>query len=143
MEDFPNKLTEIVKNCISKNSTLHKQNRPWFDEECIKAIYQWWAALRKFKVAPTTSNVISSKHHGAKVCRIIKKALRNSWQNYVSKFNPSTKSKTMCNMICKISSKQQSTLQKHLSTNYSKITAKKDIVYLLAKTFSKKLIQLK
>ena len=40
-------------------------------------------------------------------------------------------------MICKISRKQRSTPLTYLSTNHSKITAKKDIANLLAEIFSK------
>ena len=42
-------------------------------------------------------------------------------------------------MTCKISRQQLSTPLKYLSTNYAKITAKKDITNLLAETFSKNL----
>ena len=87
VEDFTNKLTKIVKKCIPKNLAPYKLNRPWFDEEWRKATYLRWAALHKFKVVLTTSNLISYKQHRAKVHRIIKEAKINSEQNSIPLLN--------------------------------------------------------
>ena len=74
------------------------------------------------------------KFIGQKTCRVIKKT---SWRNYVNKLQPSSKSKKVWDMIRKISGKNTSSPIKHFSKNHVKATNKKDIAYLLAKTFSK------
>ena len=51
VEHFTKTLTEIVKNCIPRNSAPNKRNRPWFGNECRKTII-----LRRY--GPTISNLI-------------------------------------------------------------------------------------
>ena len=133
---FTQKLISIAKQCIPYNTTSHKQNRPWFSQKCREAIRLRRAALRKFNTEPTTPNLISFKHCRANARKIIKEAKRNSWQNYVSKLNTSTKLKTVWDMIRKIAGKKQTTPLKHLSVINKKITTKKAIADILAETFS-------
>ena len=66
-----------------------------------------------------------------------KKPRKKSWQNYMSKLNTSSNTKTVWLMIRKIAGKKQSTPLKYLSMTNHKITGKKAIADLLAETFSK------
>ena len=50
----------------------------------------------------------------ARARRTIKEAKRETWKNFTSKINTSTKTKTVWNMIKKISGKNNSTPLKHL-----------------------------
>ena len=112
--EFSKKLINIAKTCIPHNPTTHKRDRPWFSKECKQAIHLRWAALWKFNIESTTSNLISFKFHRANAHEIIKEAKKKSWQNYVSKLNASFNIKTVLLMIWKIAGKKQSTLSKHL-----------------------------
>ena len=134
--EFSEKLINIAKTCIPHNPTTHKQDRPWFSKKCKQAIRLRRAALRKFNTEPTTSNLISFKFHQAYAHKIIKEAMKKSWQNYVSKVNTSSNIKTVW-LIGKQLVKKQSTPLKPLSLTNHKITGKKAIADLLAETFSK------
>ena len=49
---FTKTLLNIAERHIPKISTLPKHNRPWFSEECQKAVRLHRAALKKFKINP-------------------------------------------------------------------------------------------
>ena len=57
IEYFTEMLTSIAINCIPKNSTPNKRNRPWFNNRCQEAIRQRKAA---FKKNPKRTNNIQS-----------------------------------------------------------------------------------
>ena len=50
---FMNTLLNIAEEHIPKTSTSTKYNRPWFNEECKKAVRLRRATLKKIKINPT------------------------------------------------------------------------------------------
>ena len=104
------------------------------NNQCKIAILLQNAAFCKFKKEPLTSNLNSFKLLRAKARKNIKQAKKTSWQNYVNRFNLSTK--TIWKMIWKISCKNLSTPLKHLIKNNTQVTNIKDIAGTLAETFS-------
>ena len=85
---FTQKLITIAKKkCIPHNPTIQL----------------WHVNLQRFHTEPTTFNLISFKFYWANSHKTIK---RNSWQNYVSQLNTSTKLKTVWNKIKKIALKK-------------------------------------
>ena len=126
----------IANETIPKTSPSNRHNTPWFNHECKIAIRLRNATLCKFKNKPLTGNLNSFKLLKAKARKTIKLAKKISWQNYVNKLNSSTKTNTVWKMICKISSKNQSTPLKHLIKNNTQVTNIKDIANTLAETFS-------
>ena len=133
---FTKTLFDIATKCIPKTSTSTTNKKPWFNDECKKAIRLRKAALRKFNNQPTRGNLNYFKIHRARARRDIKQAKRTSWRNYVNKLNSFTKSKKVWDMIRKISGKNRSNPLKHLSKENTKVTNKQSIANLLAETFS-------
>ena len=131
---FTNTLLNIAERHIPKSSTSPKHNRPWFNEECQKAVRLRRAALKKFKMNPTRENLNNYKNSWAKARKIIKDSKWSTWNNYVTQINNSTKPKKVCQMIWKITGKNSNTPTKHLIHNNVKITDGKDIVNHLAET---------
>ena len=79
-EDFTNKLAEIAKKCIPKNSVQHLWNGLWFDEEFKKVTCLLRAVPHKSKITRTTSHLVLYKHHRVKVRRITKKKKKQTKQ---------------------------------------------------------------
>ena len=136
VEHFTDTLIKIAKECVPKNSSTNKRSRPWFDNECRKAIRLRRAALKRFKKQPTTPNLIEYKLNRAKTHRVIKAAKKECWQKYVSRLNSSSEPKAIWEMIRKIAGKHQATPIKHVSKNNFTITDKRNIADLPAETFS-------
>ena len=87
IEDFTETLIEIAKDCVPRNSTPNKRNRPWFDNECQKAIRLRRAALKKFQKEPTTSNLIEYQLDRAKAHRVIKNIGKYMLANWLHPLN--------------------------------------------------------
>ena len=139
IEKFSETLLEIADDCIPKttNKSNNTKDRPWFDDECKKAIRLRKAALRKFNVIPVHSNLENYKILRAKARRAIREAKRKSWRNYVSKLNYRTPIKKVWNMIRKISGKRAKTKISHLKKENDNIaTTPIDISNTLAQTFA-------
>ena len=111
---FSSLVLEIAEQCIPKTSTNLKHNRPWYDDDCKKAIRERKAALRRFNVFPTTDNHNHFKIFRAKARRTVRQSKKKSWQNYVSKLNSRTSIKKVWEMVKKISGKRSSTALNHL-----------------------------
>ena len=54
---FTNTLLSIANETIPKTSTSSKYNKPWYNEDCKRAIRSRRAALRKFRLQPTAENL--------------------------------------------------------------------------------------
>ena len=94
-------LVSIAKRCIPKNKIKRKQNRPWFNDECKKAIRLRKKALRDFENEPTTENLLKFKQLGANAQKTITDSKHESCKNYVSKLSSATKTKSVWDMIKK------------------------------------------
>ena len=135
---FTNTLLNIAEEHIPT-----KFNRPWFNEECKKAVRLRKATLKKFRINPPQENLNTYKNSRAKAQKIIKDSKRNTWRNYVAKINSNTKPKKVWLMIQKITGQNNNTPTKHLTHNYLKITDEKDIANHLVKTFLQNFIRQK
>ena len=124
IEYFTETLNSIAIDCIPKNATPNKRNRPWFNNKCQEATRRQKAALKKFQKEPTTSNLIEYKLNRVKARKEIIAAKR-CWQNYVNKLNCSTKPMVIWERIRKNTGKQKTIPIKHLSKDNSIITDKK------------------
>ena len=131
-----NTLLNIAEEHIPKSSTSTKYNRPWFNEECKKAVRLRKATLKKFKINLTRENLNTYKNSQAKARKIIKDSKRNTWRNYIAKMKSNTKPKKVWQMIRKITGQNNNTPTKHLTHYNLKITDEKDIANHLAETFS-------
>ena len=114
---FTNTLLNIAERHIPKSSTSPKHNRPWFNEECQKAVRLRRVALKKFKINPTRENLNNYKNSGAKAWKIIKDSKRSTWKKYVVQINNSTKPKEVWQMILKITVKNSNSPIKYLIHN--------------------------
>ena len=133
---FTNTLLNIAEEHIPKSSTSTKYNRPWFNEECKKAVRLRKATLKKCKINPTRENLNAYKNSRAKALKIVKNSKRSPWRNHVANINSNTKPKKVWQMILKITGPNSNTPIKHLTQNNLKITDEKDIANHLAETFS-------
>ena len=55
-------------------------NKPWFDDDCIKAIAERKSVFRQFNLRPTQENLSKFKIARAKARRTIKQSKRASWR---------------------------------------------------------------
>ena len=133
---FTNTLLNIAEEHIPKSSTSTKYNRPWFNEECKKAVRLRKATFKKSKINPTRENLNTYKNSRAKARKIIKDSKRSTWRNYVAKINSNTKPKKVWQMIRKITGQNNNTPTKHRTHNNLKIPDEKDIENHLAENFS-------
>ena len=136
IHSFSKLLHSIAVKCIPKTSAKSKRNKPWFNEECKRAIRKRRAALKKFNIKPTSANLNDFRNERAKSRKIIKQAKRKSWQKFISGITSKTTAKNVWSAIRKISGKVSNNTVNHLKTNNSVITNKKDISDTLAKGFA-------
>ena len=137
METFTEVLYQICEETIPRSTTIpNKPRKPWFTEECKKAIKDREKALKALRRNPDYNNLEFFRLCRAKARRTIKKSKRDSWQNYISKLNIHTPTTKVWEMIKKIKGKQNTPSISHLYHNGNKITDLKDICNLLAETFS-------
>ena len=81
-------LLEIADRTIPKSSNNHRRiPKPWFTEECKEAVINRKRLLQKFKIQPTTVNLITFKKAQALARKTIRTAKRTCWRNYVSKLS--------------------------------------------------------
>ena len=133
---FTNTLYEIAKLCIPKTSCKKKRSKPWFTEDCKKAIRKRRAVLKQFNCRPPRENLEQFKIYRAKARRTIKLAKRTSWQSFVSKLSSRTSSKKVWEMIRKINGKSKPSAISHLKLNGKNITKNEDIANVIADKIS-------
>ena len=90
---FTNTLISIANKTIPKTTVSPKHNKPWFTEQCKNMIREHQATLRKFKINPSSENLIKYKQQRAKTWCIIKEAKRSSWKTFTLKINSNTNQK--------------------------------------------------
>ena len=70
-----------AENSIPRTSTDPKHpNKPWFNNDCKKAIGERKSVLRQFNLRPTQENLSKFKIARAKARRTIKQSKRASWR---------------------------------------------------------------
>ena len=138
IETFTEQLHDIALKCIPKSSTKSCQpKKPWFDEECNRAIKQRNKALHKFYHSPTVENHNNYKLLRAKCRKLIKDKKKETWRNYVSGLSYRTPARHAWNMIGKMTGKPTEPHINHLFVENNEVSTCKDIANTLASTFAK------
>ena len=138
-ELFTSLLYSAAGKSIPRTSTDSKHpNKPWFNDDCKKAIEEWNSVLRQFNLRPTQENLSQFKIARAKARRTIKQSKRASWRQYVSRLNSRSSVKQTWDMIRKINGKSSSLNVGHLNVGDVVVTSKADIADFLADTFAEK-----
>jgi len=132
-------LIDIASETVPKSSTTSKHiHKPWFTNDCKKAVKERKNALLKFTTEPTQANLAKYRLARAQARRIIKESKRKSWKEYVSKLNMRSSVKKTWDMVRKISGKQQTNTTVYVNkTDGNKATDKVDIANTLADEFEK------
>ena len=78
--------TSLLYSAAEKSNSKHP-NKPWFNDDCKKAIAERKSVLRQFNLRPTEENLSKFKVTRAKARRTIKQSKRASWRQYVSRLN--------------------------------------------------------
>jgi hypothetical protein len=137
VESFVTNLIDIANNTIPKTPPHHRKiSKPWFNDECKLAISQRKEALRQLVANSTQNNLSNFRALRAKARRVIRKAKRDSWRDYVSKLNTQTPLKKVWNMVRRISGKPTPVTVKHLKHNNATIESPHDIANTLGSTLS-------
>ena len=138
-ELFTSLLYSAAEKSIPRTSTNPKHpNKPWFNDDCKKAIAERKSVLRQLNLRPTHENLSKFKIARAKARRTIKQSKRASWRQYVSRLNSRSSVKKTWDMIRKISGKNSSLNVGHLNVGDDVVTSKPDIADALANTFAEK-----
>ena len=136
LESFTSLLFNIALKTIPRSLSSKKHRKPWFTEECKKAIRLRRASLQKFNIHPTDDNLYSYRKAQANARRIIKKSKRDSWRQYVSKLNVRSSVNKVWDMVHKISGKYKGHQVHHLQQRNGEIaTDKESIAEALAEEF--------
>ena len=135
---FTSLLYSAAEKSIPRTSTNPKQpNKPWFNDDCKKAIAERKSVLRQFNLRPIQENLSKFKIARAKARRTIKQNKRASWRQYVSRLNSRSSVKKTWDMIRKINGKNSLNVG-HLNVGGDVVTSKTDIADALADTFAEK-----
>ena len=138
-ELFTSLLYSAAEKSIPRTSTNRKHpNKPWFNDDCKKAIAERKSVLRQFNLRPTQENLSKFKIARAKARRTIKQSKRTSWRQYVSRLNSRSSVKKTWDMIRKINGKNSSLNVGHLNVGHDFVSSKADIADVLADTFAEK-----
>ena len=138
MEVFTSVLHFIAEITIPKTSTIaKKKNKPWWDEDCQSALNSRKRALRIFRKHPTQDSLIKYKHEYAKARKTMRKAMKSSWEQYVSKLNNRTPMKKVWDMVGKITGKRRYCGIQQIKYDDQYVTGNTDIANVIGYTISK------
>ena len=137
MDAFIKILFDISKEAIPRYVTKPKRSYPWFTDECRSVIRARKQAQRLFHRQPSNTNKIRYKELCAQARRTLKQAKKQSWAEYVSKFNKDTNVKKTWDMVRKITGKNQSQPIKFIKTPEGDITSKQAIAEKIGQTVEK------
>ena len=79
VDRFTTLLSFIADECIPKTKGKARKSRPWFNDDCKRAIRIRRAAVKKFNCRPTEENLQNIKIARAKARRTIRQAKKVSW----------------------------------------------------------------
>ena len=87
-ELFTSLFHSAAEKSIPRTSTNPKHpNKPWFNDDCKKAMAERKFVLGQFNLRPTHENLAKFKIARAKARRTVKQSKRASWRQYVSRLN--------------------------------------------------------
>ena len=137
MEEFTSKLLAVANKTIPKTSKVPRiVRKPWFSDDCKRAIAERKEALKQLKRSPNSTTLANLRVFRAKACRTIRINKRNSWRSFVSRLNSKTPMKKIWNMVKRISGKPTSIGCSHLKINGVNIEQPADIADSIASTIS-------
>ena len=137
IDSFTSTLTNIANLTIPKVPvSRNKPKKPWFNEDCKAAIRSRKHALITLRKHPHQQNVDLFRISRARTRRVIRKAKRESWQNFISTLNPNTPSRRIWNAINKIQGKNIKQPLKHLQISNNIITDQSEIANTIAQTIA-------
>ena len=137
-EIFTSTLHSISEATIPKTSALpRKLHKPWWNDECDEVYKKRRKALNVFKRNPSHENLVIYRIEYARARRVIRKNMKNSWKEYVSKLNSRTPINKVWDMIRKISGKRQTSHIQHLERDGEIVSDLKEITNTLAETVSR------
>ena len=137
-EIFTSTLHSISEATIPKTSALpRKLHKPWWNDECDEVYKKRRKALKDFKRNPSHENLLFYRIEYARARRVIRKNMKNSWKEYVSKLNYRTPINKVWDMIRKISGKRQTSHIQHLEIDGEIVSDLKGITNTLAETISR------
>ena len=130
-------LIDIAVDTIPRTTTIPKRiSKPWYDDEVKEAIRNRKRALRKFKSRPTQANLDTFRRVRAEPRRIVRRKMRTTWRDYVSRINSKTPATKVWKMVKKIQGKENSSHIQHLKINGQVLTTHEDISNKLAEQFA-------
>ena len=96
----------IANNTVFKLSKAHKlvkYNKPWWTEDCEKAVKERHHLKQKFKKHPTQDNLIILRRAESNAKKVIKDAKRNSFREFCNSINSRTPIKSIWSNIKRLS----------------------------------------
>ena len=105
--EFINSMIDISKEVFKQTSNKVKQkyNKPWWSEECSRAIAIRRRAKRRMERSGRRFHIMEYRRAAAAAQRILNKTRRASWRKYVSKINSNTTSKEIWDILSKFKGK--------------------------------------
>lgn len=137
IDTFIRSMLDVADSTIPKTCAKPKRiHKPWFTDECQRAIINRKRTLARFKVHATTSSLDAVRQSRAQARRTLRQAKKDSWRKYVSKLNTRTPVKKVWQMVARIAGKQQPSTVSHLEVNGTSVDEPQQIADTLAATIS-------
>lgn len=131
-------IISAAKSSIPKTSQNIRRNHvPWWNLEIAKSIKNRKKALKSFSINPTQENLCEFRKLKAIARKIVRKAKKESWEQFTTSINSNTSSSTVWSSIGKICGKAKSTTIETLNINNDLLTSPIDIANALGHQFSK------
>ena len=135
-ELFTSLLYSAEKSILRTSTNPKHPNKPWFNDDCKKAIAERKSVLRQFNPRPTQENLSKFKITRAKALWTIKQSKSASWRQYVSRLNSRSSVKKTCQK--KLMVKNSSLNVGYLNVGDDVVSSKVDVADVLADTFAEK-----
>ena len=137
VDHFVSQLIAVANETVPKTSpNPRKISKPLFNVECKLAIRNRQEALKRLVSTPTPSNLSTFRLLRAEARRVVRRAKRDSWRDYVSRPNSQTPLKKVWGMVRRISGKPSPITLNHLKVNGTTVESPQDIANTLGSTLS-------
>ena len=107
LHSFVEHITKAANDCNPRATTIPKKSKPWFDEECRKALKARRALGKRVRQSRELrgETISAFRRSQAKAWRLFNQKKRQSWEEYVSKLSAETPIKHVWDRVRKISGK--------------------------------------
>jgi ribonuclease HI len=134
---FVETMLDIADSSIPKTRAKPKRiHKPWFTDECQRAIINRKKTLAKFKVQATATTLDAVRKSRAQARRTLRQAKKDSWRKYISTLTTRTPVKKVWQMVSRIAGKHQPSTVSHLEVNGTPVEEPQQIANTLAATIS-------